>query len=821
MMSNQEWLSLAEIARRWSEETGESAEALERDLQAWFSAFVDGARARSSEPPADGGDTTNLLMGWLGGRHLKRDTLARYCEERDRDRPHFWFAEDSEDPAEAEDGEDLPETDDGADPAEAAPVAAPMPEPAAAKPPAAKPPATEPKSVEPKSVEPTAMAPAAAEETAFGPDPADHHPAAPTAPSVPAATNGALEAFPEPTPPWPAARRPAPDLSVQPPATTGRIGRSAGRLVGGIALALALLAAGYFVGHGSSGAPPAGPQVAAPDMAPAAPDGELQDDLFEARRQIDTLGAALEASETEVRQLKRDLKQVHQALDTARHTAAQASQPGAQASAPADGASNGPADSEVAALKAELAAARQTIDKLQAAPPAVAQSDAVKRSLIDAAASASSQAMAYKAELRDARERIAGLQRDADMAKAAADALSAELKEARQRPAAAQATSDQGALARAEATRQRAVLAAQIATTQADLSKQELAAVRTRLAHAETEAKSAKADAEAAKDEVARLASELADQRQREAVALGTAAVASEGARREMMLAAQTSSIHVAKLGQDLAVAGRQNAKLEAEARAARSEAAGLAAQLEEARRRNAELEAEARTAQSETVGLAAQLDEARRQNAENLDRLRAEAAARQQELDEAQDRITSLQMPERPSDDESPSPADQPAEARSGSDTVRRAAGGPVQASTRQVAQPSGQPVDLLDASADQEVARQVVRTSALRASSDTAEAIDVDALVTDPGRYDTRRVVVTGALMRLLQNYRLQSQSGVQTLVVDVDGLDREQYDRLRKAIADAGLIGSVEARISGTVERGAAESFRLVASDLKLVE
>ncbi len=66
-----------------------------------------------------------------------------------------------------------------------------------------------------------------------------------------------------------------------------------------------------------------------------------------------------------------------------------------------------------------------------------------------------------------------------------------------------------------------------------------------------------------------------------------------------------------------------------------------------------------------------------------------------------------------------------------------------------------------------------------------------------------------------------RLQSNSGLRTLVVDVVGLHRAEYDELQHAIAGAGVIGSVRARISGKVEPGAADAFRLVASELKLVE
>ena len=41
------------------------------------------------------------------------------------------------------------------------------------------------------------------------------------------------------------------------------------------------------------------------------------------------------------------------------------------------------------------------------------------------------------------------------------------------------------------------------------------------------------------------------------------------------------------------------------------------------------------------------------------------------------------------------------------------------------------------------------------------------------------------------------------------------------LQRAIAQAGLIGSVSARISGTVERLSANAYRLVADELILLE
>jgi hypothetical protein len=89
-MSNQDWMSLAEIARLWSLETGDSAELIERDLNAWFSKFVAGQSSQGSGLPHDDGIAINRLMGLLGGRQLERETFAAYCVGRGCDMPRFW-----------------------------------------------------------------------------------------------------------------------------------------------------------------------------------------------------------------------------------------------------------------------------------------------------------------------------------------------------------------------------------------------------------------------------------------------------------------------------------------------------------------------------------------------------------------------------------------------------------------------------------------------------------------------------------------------------------------------------------------------------------
>ncbi len=587
-MANQDWLSLTEIARLWSEEAGESAEALERDLEHWFEDFV--ARAPLPQPGSPGreGDTTNLLMGYLGGRHLQRETLAVYCVERGREMPRFWNADDPED-AEIGDPDSPPPTDLPGDAAR--------------------------------------LGPAAGEFAAGARSEASGTPAGPA---------GMTAAWPDPlrltadAAPADAVARILARVPALPPLGGRFSGRKATRLAGGLACGLALLAAGFVLGQGGTGSSKAGRDEASAPLVTS-----LRSELAEARRQIASLGAALEASEKDVTR-----------------------------------------------LSADLLAARQAPEMAQGTPRDVA----------------------------------------------------------------------------AESSRQRQILAVEIARTQAALSKQDLAAASDRLARFESEARAAKAEA-------AGLAGELAEAQRLGSAALETAAAESESARQELGLAVQAASAHAARLSRELAAAQQRIADLAAEAGAARSEAGGLAEQL-----------ADARMTHRAT-----------------LDKLRSEAAARQRTLDAALERITELEAAQRPVDPRLGRPAPVSAAA-----TTRDPAAG-------------------VDGGAEQPVATRATR----RAPSAGAEAIDVDSLVADPARYDARQVVVTGSLLRLLQHYRLQSKSGLRTLVVDVAGLHRAQYDQLQHAIADAGLIGSVRARISGKVERGSAEAFRLVASDLRLVE
>ncbi len=69
-----EWLSLQDIARAWSEETGERAEALEGNFREWFKAFL----VRNAYAEAGAGDD-GIPAELLEGRQIWRETFETFC----------------------------------------------------------------------------------------------------------------------------------------------------------------------------------------------------------------------------------------------------------------------------------------------------------------------------------------------------------------------------------------------------------------------------------------------------------------------------------------------------------------------------------------------------------------------------------------------------------------------------------------------------------------------------------------------------------------------------------------------------------------------
>ena len=78
-----------------------------------------------------------------------------------------------------------------------------------------------------------------------------------------------------------------------------------------------------------------------------------------------------------------------------------------------------------------------------------------------------------------------------------------------------------------------------------------------------------------------------------------------------------------------------------------------------------------------------------------------------------------------------------------------------------------------------------------------------------------------MTGSVIELLSRYRLRSETGPNTIVIDVDALPPDDLADLEAALAEAGPLRGVRARIMGKVERGDAAAFHLAASELVLLD
>jgi hypothetical protein len=96
-----------------------------------------------------------------------------------------------------------------------------------------------------------------------------------------------------------------------------------------------------------------------------------------------------------------------------------------------------------------------------------------------------------------------------------------------------------------------------------------------------------------------------------------------------------------------------------------------------------------------------------------------------------------------------------------------------------------------------------------------------DIDDLVFKPHNYRGRQVVVIGSVNRFFWRYRLRAETGQNSIVLDVDGLRQADRSALESAIETSGLLGQVRARIKGRIERQSVATFRLVASELVLVD
>jgi hypothetical protein len=274
--------------------------------------------------------------------------------------------------------------------------------------------------------------------------------------------------------------------------------------------------------------------------------------------------------------------------------------------------------------------------------------------------------------------------------------------------------------------------------------------------------------------------------------------------RRDLTLAATVSSARVAVLQRELKSAHQQIAELGRVRDAANADASGLGASLHQAEeqaeaiRQELTLELTASSARLATLQKelrAAQLRIADLSSAaaaaeEEAVGLREELAARQQE-------VAATQPPTAPSDQNPVADQKDPDQTQVAEDV--EAAPKIVEILT--AAEMSSDPV--------------TSETNALR------ETVSPDDLLLEPGQHVDREVMVTGSVMWLLRRYWLQSGSGHMRMLIDVEGLQLDDRNKLKNAVVQIEFLAQVRARITGTIERQGSENYRLAAAELVFVE
>ena len=88
---NSNWFKIETIAQMLSEETGESTDALEQDLEKWNSDFIRQKESTITETSDDDGESTRLLTGLLFGQ-IQRKVLEAYCSDRGYKKPSLWLS---------------------------------------------------------------------------------------------------------------------------------------------------------------------------------------------------------------------------------------------------------------------------------------------------------------------------------------------------------------------------------------------------------------------------------------------------------------------------------------------------------------------------------------------------------------------------------------------------------------------------------------------------------------------------------------------------------------------------------------------------------
>ncbi len=775
-MAKPDWLSIEEISRLWGEETGLDASAFQKDLEQWFSEFVKQTPASQALITGKTADTTNLLMGMLGARHLERQTFEAYCEERGHPMPRFWFGGRIE--------ESRRDTPSQADPAATPPEATPPqpseersrvrqasdPEleafqtqiasmserlkvpsfevPSFSKPSAADQMdlASESRRTDPSTeqnqqelIERAEAASAQAHQLKTQLESAEQQlmdltaeteasraaslsrpsapgPASPNAPQYDPTTG-------TPTEQQASANYRDPSATSQLLRQTAKRRKGPGRIVLAAGLAVTLVALLYW--GAETMMQPIGPDEIPPTAETAdtmAGPGSTVDEKQPAQPETERLDLGGAVPQADARDLTAAQRQI------ARLTAS------VQAS-----------NSLVARLRDELAIARQAGEAARQGPTAGTNPTAETQHR-ELAPAANPEASNLRAALAGAEQKLAALDSQLDAALgAAADA------------------DTRTAGARAETARLHT----------------ENFRLKTQLAEATTGATNFRVALQQAKDQT-------------------------DANRQDLRLAATVSSARVADLQKELKAARQQNTKLSRVRVAANADASGLRTSLQQAEEQTEAIRQELRTAQQRIADLSEAAEAAEDEAAEDeAAKLREELAARQQDAAAAR-----------------PSTA-QPVGTTEPGQTQRAAeeAAEPEIEELLAATESSSDPPDPVGGNFEQ-IAALAPSEFALQTDA-VADTVSLDDLLFEPVNHLGREVVVTGSVVWLLWRYRLQSESGPDSMVIDVEGLRTADQKELQEAIDRGGILGQVHARIRGTIERRGTQHYRLTASELVLVE
>ena len=693
------------------------------------------------------------------------------------------------------------------------------------------------------------------------------------------APSGAPDAA-SPTAQWQGATAQSPhaqqdSASYQDPSATGqrlrhgarRKGRGRAALVAGLAVSLAAVAALVIWDTPSwlqvtdnapaSSAPETTKETTEWNAGAGSADGATRDlaatvapadpqDLAAAQRQIARLTAAVEASSSEAARLRDELAIARQTLESVLQvpsTGADAEEQQRKlALAAAEEASNlraalAGAEQKIAALDTQLEAARRATSTARAETArlrtamlqAKGQTDAELRVLSLATTASSARIAALQRDLASARREIIELGGDKDAAAADATGLRASLQSAQAETEALREELDQEVTSSSTrvAGLRKELSAAQLrideledaagAAAQGPSLRADLAAAERKIAGHDDELQAARVTAVEAERKITALREELEATRDAAADADTKAAEAQADAARlrtalrqakdqtgselhDQSLAVTVSSARVAELQRDLASARQQIVDLGRDRSAASADASGLQASLERA--------------QEQTEALREEL-------ALKVTASSAQLATLRKDLRSAELRIAELSeelAAGRQAESATGSPSTEPVEAETSAPSEEAAdrAAAPEIAASSSAGTNSSDPAN----GSFEQVAALAPNQAALLTDA-IADTVSPDDLLLAPGRHLGQEVVVTGSVVWLLWRYRLQSNNGSDSMVVDVDGLQPATQQELEKAIDRVGILGEVQARIRGTVVRKDEESYRLAASELVLAE